>query len=63
MFRPDGDGNEWVPLKKAVWTWAGAIRCDYGTCFEDKADVVIPASEQVPDSSEFPEWSDCSPSG
>lgn len=63
MFRPDGDGNEWVPLKKVVWIWAGAIRCDYGTCFEDKADVLIPASEQVPDSSEYPEWSGCSPSG
>jgi hypothetical protein len=60
MFRPDGDGNEWVPLKRAVWTWAGAIRCDYGTCFEEVGEAVIPTSEQVPDHSEYPEWTQCS---
>jgi hypothetical protein len=60
MFRPDGEGNEWVPLKRAVWSWAGAIRCDKGTCFEERADALIPTSEQVPDHSDYPEWSDCS---
>ena len=60
MFRPDGDGNEWVPLKRAVWSWAGAIRCDKGTCWEETAEAVIPTSEQVPDHSEYPEWSRCS---
>jgi hypothetical protein len=63
MFRPDGDGNEWVPLKRALWTWAGAIRCDTGTCWEEKGEAVIPTSEQIPDHSEYPEWSACSPSG
>lgn len=63
MFRPDGDGNEWIPLKRAVWIWAGAISCDYGTCFEDQEEALIPASEQVPDSSKYPEWTECSPSG
>jgi hypothetical protein len=60
MFRPDGEDNEWVPLKKAVWTWAGAIRCDLGTCWEEQGEALIPTSEQVPDTSEYPEWSDCS---
>jgi hypothetical protein len=60
MFRPDGEGNEWVPLKRAVWSWAGAIRCDKGTCWEETAEAVIPTSEQVPDHSEYPEWSQCS---
>jgi hypothetical protein len=60
MFRPDGDGNEWVPLKRAVWSWAGAIRCDKGTCWEEKAEAVIPTSAQVPNHSEYPEWSQCS---
>lgn len=60
MFRPDGDGNEWVPLKRAVWSWAGAIRCDNGTCWEEKDEAVIPTSEQVPDHSKYPEWTQCS---
>ena len=60
MFRPDGEGNEWIPLKRAVWTWAGAIRCDNGTCREEKAEAMIPTSEQVPNHSEYPEWSQCS---
>jgi hypothetical protein len=60
MFRPDGDGNEWIPLKRAVWSWAGAIRCDRGTCWEEAAEAVIPTSEQVPDHSQYPEWTECS---
>jgi hypothetical protein len=63
MFRPDGEGNEWIPLKRAVWTWAGAIRCDGGACAEDEAAAVIPTSEQVPDHSEYPEWTECSMGG
>ncbi len=60
MFRPDGEGNEWIPLKRVVWIWAGAIRCDIGTCWEEKTEALIPTSEQVPDHSEYPEWTQCS---
>jgi hypothetical protein len=60
MFRPDGEGNEWIPLKRVTWSWAGAIRCTDGTCSEDTSEALIPESEQAPDHSEYPEWSQCS---
>jgi hypothetical protein len=60
MFRPDGEGNEWIPLKRVVWNWAGAIRCIDDNCSEDTAEALIPKSEQASDHSEYPEWSACS---
>jgi hypothetical protein len=60
MFRPDGEGNEWVPLKKVGWSWAGAIRCVDGDCVEEVSEAMIPESDQAPDTSEYPEWDNCS---
>ncbi len=60
MFKPDGDGNEWIPLKKVHWPWAGAIRCDDGVCAEDTEATITPPSIEAPDASEYPEWTTCS---
>jgi hypothetical protein len=59
MFRPDGEGNEWVPLKKADWPWCGAIRCSNGECAEDTTAAVIPKSGVAPDCGVYPEWNKC----
>lgn len=62
LFKPDGDGSEWIPLKKALWRWGAAIRCVDGKCAEDPAASVIPQDGEGEDCSEYPEWDECSAS-
>jgi len=60
MFLPAGEGNEWVPLKKAHWSWSGAIDCINGKCTEDEGARFFPQSIEAPDCSEYPIWHSCS---
>ena len=60
MFMPAGEGNEWVPLKKAHWSWSGAIDCINGKCTEDEGARFFPQSIEAPDCSEYPIWHICS---
>lgn len=60
MFKPAGEGNEWVPLKKAHWSWSGAIDCINGKCTEDEGARFFPQSIEAPDCSEYPIWHICS---
>ncbi len=62
MFKPDGQDNEWIPLKKAPWSWCGAIRCEKRPrwCHEDKQAAKIPPSGEAPDCKTYPEWRRCS---
>ena len=62
LYMPNGDGNEWIPLKKAPWRWGAGIRCVDGKCDEDSAASVIPMSGEADDCSEYPEWDECSAS-
>jgi len=63
MFRPSGEGNEWVPLKVYSWNWQGAITCDTTGCREDKSQAVFPMSGNGADADEYPEWDICSETG
>lgn len=60
LFRPSGEGNEWVPLKKALWQWGAGIRCTDGDCEEDLSARIIPSSGPAEDCSTYPEWDECS---
>ena len=60
LFKPSGEGNEWVPLKKALWQWRAGIRCVDGDCSEDVTAALIPSSGPAEDCSTYPEWDDCS---
>jgi hypothetical protein len=60
MFKPEGDENEWVPLKVLDWSWAGAIKCSAGRCQEDISGRSIQQSKAGRDTTEYPDWDTCS---
>jgi len=63
MFKPDGEENEWVPLKVADWSWKGAIKCSAGACREDASARDFPHSTAGQDTNEYPKWNHCSQTG
>ena len=63
MFRPKGEGNEWVPLKMYLWDWQGALECDASGCRENKREAIFPSSGSGADADEYPEWDFCSDPG
>lgn len=57
MFKPDGDENEWVPLKIVNWEWRGGAEWHNSTSKWGPFDCAIsPAEPQAEDTSEYPEW-------
>lgn len=63
MFKPEGEGNEWVPLKLIDWHWRGGIRRIVGVCEEDEGARAFPPSAAGRDAGEYPTWNLCSQSG
>jgi len=63
MFRPKGEGNEWVPLKVYLWDWQGALECDAAGCRENRREAIFPSSGNGSDADEYPEWDYCSDPG
>jgi hypothetical protein len=60
MFRPKGEGNEWVPLKKVDWSWRGAIRCEGGRCAEAAQSGAFPHPSSGEEVGDYPTWDSCS---
>ena len=59
MYRPQGEDNEWVPIKMHPWEWCGAVECDsYGNCGNNSTSR--PESGQAADTARYPEWRRCS---
>ncbi len=62
MFRPAGDGNEWVPVKTVNWTWTGnAAYQSYLADSDSRGWIaqdcrIIPGEPAAQDTSEYPEW-------
>lgn len=62
MFKPDGDENEWVPVKTINWTWTG--NAAYQSYLADSASrgwiaqdcQIIPGEPAAQDTAEYPEW-------
>ncbi len=62
MFKPDGDGNEWIPVRVVNWTWAG--NAAYQSYLADSDSMgwiaqdcqVIPEEPAAEDTSEYPIW-------
>lgn len=64
MFKPEGEGNEWTPLKKIDWKWDGAVR-KTGRGWEASNLSFVPMDKDfeqdgqdptVTDATEYPIW-------
>jgi hypothetical protein len=58
MFRPAGEGNEWVPLSFIDWEWRGAAQYDGSTKSWQKfaAGTEGPGNPQPQMTENYPEW-------
>jgi hypothetical protein len=63
MFRPKGEGNEWVPLKVCYWDWQGAIICDDSGCRENEGLAQFSNPGFGADAIEYPKWETCYQTG
>ncbi|MFH1965932.1 MAG: hypothetical protein ABIJ42_10395 [Acidobacteriota bacterium] len=62
MFKPEGDGSEWVPVKVVDWAWTGnAEYQSYAADTDTKGWIaqdcqIIPEKPEVVDTAEYPKW-------
>jgi hypothetical protein len=59
LFRPEGEGSEWVPVKAIDWHWKGALRREERGWREFKQNEIFPSSSQGREVNEYPEWDRC----
>jgi hypothetical protein len=64
MFKPEGQGNEWIPLKKIDWKWDADVR-KTGRGWEAAGLSFVPMDKDfeqdgqdptVTDATEYPIW-------
>jgi hypothetical protein len=65
MFKPEGEGNQWIPLKKIDWMWDGDVRKTGGVWEPANDHSFVPKNKEykgegedptVTDATEYPIW-------
>jgi hypothetical protein len=66
MFKPDGDGSEWVPIKVVNWEWTGnaeyqsdkkGVKDDiWNNGWRTRDCKIDPLEPKAEDTAEYPEW-------
>ncbi len=56
MFKPDGYGSIWVPLRKVFWFWKGAVRTVDGMWELDPGSDDHSVNPESIDTTGYPEW-------
>jgi hypothetical protein len=65
MFKPEGQENEWIPLKRIDWKWDGDVRKEGENWVPAKSFSFVPKGKDdnfsgkdptVMDATEYPIW-------